>query len=384
MAPNPELSELGPDQLDRPVEAVASGEWRWLPHRRLALGLRSTPIPAFLFVGLGMALGPAGINLLGPSALGEVQALVWVALAVIGVFVGLGLANRPADMVGRAYLSGALIALVTIPLLGGGLYLLLVQATAPVAGHVLAGAGLIAICASVSAALHTADTNRADLRRAAYLADLDDVPLLVAGVAVVAALAGEGVALRLAVTIAGGAAIGLTGWLLFERADPAERGLFVAGTVLCLAGTGAYLGTSPLLSGCVAALLWVAMPGPADRITARDLQWMQHPLVALLLVIAGATVEWSAVVLWLTACTVILRIAAKLLASLAVTRVSALSPGLLATVLLQPGVLGIALALNAGQLLGPDYLWVVSTVTVSVALSEMLAPFLAQTYEGAA
>lgn len=384
MAPNPELSELGPDQLDRPVEAVATGEWRWLPHRRLALGLRSTPVPAFLFVGLGTALGPVGINLLGPSALAEVQALVWVALAVIGVFVGLGLANRPADMVGRAYLSGGLIALVTIPLLGGGLYLLLVQATAPVAGHVLAGAGLIAICASASAALHTADTSRPDVRRAAYLADLDDVPLLVAGVAVVAALAGEGVALRLAVTIAGGAAIGLTGWLLFERADPAERGLFVAGTVLCLAGVGAYLGTSPLLSGCVAALLWVAMPGPADRITARDLQWMQHPLVALLLVIAGATVEWNAVVLWLTACTVILRIAAKLLASLAVTRVSVLPPGLLATVLLQPGVLGIALALNAGQLLGPDYLWVVSTVTVSVALSEMLAPFLAQSYEGAA
>jgi hypothetical protein len=122
--------------------------------------------------------------------------------------------------------------------------------------------------------------------------------------------------------------------------------------------------------------VWVHAPGTADRLTARDLQILQHPLVALLLVIAGAMIEWTTVVLWLTACVVVLRLAAKLLASLAVGHRAGIPPALLATVLLQPGVMGIALSLNAGMLLGTDYQWVVSTVAASTVASELLAAWL--------
>jgi hypothetical protein len=195
-------------------------------------------------------------------------------------------------------------------------------------------------------------------------------------VATIAALGGGPAVLRLLATIAAGGAVGLAGWLLFERATPSERGLFVTGTILLLAGSGAYLGTSPLVSGCVAAVVWVRAPGTADRLTARDLQTLQHPLVALLLVIAGALIEWTAVVVWLTACVVVLRLAAKLLTSLAVGHRTAIPPALLATVLLQPGVMGIALSLNAGMLLGADYQWVVSTVAASTVISELLAAWL--------
>jgi hypothetical protein len=146
--------------------------------------------------------------------------------------------------------------------------------------------------------------------------------------------------------------------------------------VLLIAGIGAYLGTSPLLSGCIAAIVWVRAPGAADRITARDLRTLQHPLVALLLIIAGATLEWTAMVLWVTGAIVVLRFAAKLLAAVAVAPFAGVSPALLATVLLQPGIMGIALALNAGRMLGADYLWIVSAVTTAALVSEVLAAFL--------
>jgi hypothetical protein len=380
MQPRAEWPEVGPDQLDPPAPASeVEGGWLW--RRRPALGVRATAAPTLLFVLLGAALGPAGLGVLTRTTLGHLQAVVWVALAVIGVFIGLGLATLRSETAGRTLASGAIIALITITTVAAGLYLLAGRTGLPLPGHAAAASLLVGLCASVSAALHTTAGSPVEARRAARLADLDDLPLLALGVALVAALAGGSVLLRLVSTVAAGGAVGMAGWLLFERADDSERGVFVTGAVLLLAGTGAYLGTSPLLCGCVAALVWVRAPGAADRITARDLRTLQHPLVALLLVIAGATVQLDVLVLWASAYVVVLRLAAKLLASAAVAPLARVSPALLATVLLHPGVMGIALGLNAGLLLGEDYRWVVSTVTASAVVSEMLATFLPRIYE---
>lgn len=380
MQPRAEWPELGPDQLD-PTIAAAGGRWRWMPRRRLALGVRATVAPTLPFVLLGAALGPHGLNVLTRGVLTQVQAVAWVALAVLGVFLGLGLAARASGTAGKALVSSGIVALITITTVAGGLYLLVAQSPIGLPGNALAGTILVGLCASVSAALHTPPTGSVEVKRAAELADLDDVPLLVLGVALVAALADGSAVLRLVTTAAAGGAIGLAGWLLFEHADEAERGLFVTGAVLLLAGVGAYLGTSPLLSGCIAAVVWVQVPGAADRITARDLRTLQHPLVALLLVIAGATVEWTAIVLRVTGYIVVLRLAAKLLASVSVARLAGVPPALLATVLLQPGIMGIALGVNAAQVLGEDYNWIVSTVTISVVVSEILAAFLPGSHE---
>jgi hypothetical protein len=378
MQPRVEWPEIGPDHLDAPIPEAQGG---WLRRRRPALGARATAAPTLLFVLLGAALGPLGFNILTRTALSHLQGATWVALAVIGVFIGLGLAAVTAGSARRTIASSAIIALITIATVAVGLYLLAAQSGIPLPGNILAGSMLIGLCASVSAALQTTARSTAEVRHAARLADLDDVPLLVFGVAIVAALAGGSVWLRLLATAAAGGAIGLAGWLLFERADDSERGVFVTGAVLLLAGTGAFLGTSPLISGCLAALVWVRAPGAADRITARDLRTLQHPLVALMLIIAGATVEWSPVVLWVTAYVVVLRLAAKLLASVVVARLARVSPALLATVLLQPGVMGIALGLNVAQMLGDDYLWVLSAVTASAVVSEILGLFLPRIHE---
>lgn len=372
--PRAEWPEFGADELD-PSAPAASG-WSWWPRRRPALGVAATAAPTFVFVLAGTALGPAGLNVLSRPVLGHAQALAWVALAVLGVFVGLGLASGWTRAPRGTLVVGTALALVTSALVASGVFLLVDQVGVALPGHVVAGALLVGLCASVSAAVEPSRLPGPAARRAAQIADLDDVPLLLFGVATIAVLGGGPVALRLLATVAAGGAVGLAGWLLFERATAAERGLFVAGTILLLAGIGAYLGTSPLVSGCVAAMVWVRAPGTADRLTARDLQILQHPLVALLLVIAGAMIEWTTVVLWLTACVVVLRLAAKLLASLAVGHRAGIPPALLATVLLQPGVMGIALSLNAGMLLGTDYQWVVSTVAASTVASELLAAWL--------
>lgn len=375
MPPAGEWPELGIDQLD-PTTVDLGQRWLWFPRRRPALGVGPTAAPTLLFVVLGAVLGPSGLNILTRAVLVNVQAIPWVALAVMGVFIGLGLARSAPSAAGKALISSGIIALITVATVTTGLFVLVSHAHIHTAGNLLASSILIGLCASVSAALPTTVGGSGQLRRAAYLADLDDVPLALFGTAVVAALAGGSVALRLIVTVGGGGAIGLAGLLLFERANESERGLFVTGTVLLLAGIGAYLGTSPLLSGGAAAMVWLRAPGVADRITARDLRVLQHPLMALLLILAGAMLRWNTMVLWVTAYVVVLRFAAKLLASVVVNRVADVSPALLATVLLQPGVMGIAFAVNVGLVGGRGYDWVVSTVTTSVVASEILAAFL--------
>jgi hypothetical protein len=375
--------EVGRDALDPPPSQVDGG-WLWLPRRRPALGVHATAAPTLMFVLLGAALGPHGAGILSGAVLANLEAVIWVALAVIGVFIGLGLGATVSGSARGVLVSGVLSAVITTLTVTGGLYLLIGRWGIRLPADVLAASLLIGICASVSAAVQTSSGASEEIRRAAHLADLDDIPLVVFGVVLVAALAGGSVLLRLLLTTGAGAAIGVAGWLLFERADTAERGVFVTGAVLLLAGIGAYLGTSPLLSGCIAALVWVHAPGKADRITASDLRTLQHPLVAMLLIVAGATIEWTIVVLWVTGCIVVLRFAGKLLASIGAARIVQVSPALLATVLLQPGIMGVALALNARQVLGPDYTWIVSAVTASAMASEVLAAFLPRDYEDAA
>jgi hypothetical protein len=383
MPPHADWPELGRDVLD-PQPSAVRASWFRLPQRRLALGVGATATPTLVLVLLGAALGPNGLAVLGDAALDSLEAVVWVALAVIGVFIGLGLANIATRSTTRVLTSGLITSLITIVTVSVGLYLLMAQAQVHLPAYTPAASLLIGVCASVSAAIQTSAGSSAELQRAAHLADLDDVPLIVLGVALVAGFAGESMILRLALTAAAGAAIGVAGWLLFEHADVHERGVFVTGAVLLLAGIGAYLGTSPLLSGCIAALVWVRAPGAADRITARDLGMLQHPLVALLLIVAGARVGWSVVVLWVTGCIVVLRLTGKLLGSIAVTRLAHVSPAVLASVLLPPGIMGIALALNAHQILGTDYAWIVSAVTTSAVATEILAAFLPRDYEDVA
>jgi hypothetical protein len=376
-----EWSELGVDALDAAVGAPARRwPWRWPPRRRPALGIQATAAPSFLYVAAGVLLGPAGLDVLTPVVLDQTQGLPWISLAVIGVYIGLGLSDED-DSRRETLIGAAIVSAITIAVVGFGLFVLARRANIHLTGHLPAAAFLVGLCASVSAAVPAMDHRGLQVRRAARFADLDDLPLVLLGAAAIAALAGPPVSLRVIATLFGGGAIGLAGWLLLERADQSERGLFVTGAVLLLAGIAAYLGTSPLLSGSAAAIVWVRAPGAADRITARDLRVLQHPLVALLLVYAGAMVHWHVATIWVAACILILRIAAKLLASVAAARLADVSPALLATVLLPPGIMGIALAVNVVLVAPGAFDWVLSSITVAAVVADVLAAFLPDVHE---
>ncbi|MDE3156240.1 MAG: hypothetical protein KGN76_14155 [Acidobacteriota bacterium] len=345
---------------------------------RQALGLRATPAPALVFVPLGVLLGPHVLNLLSPNVLGHLDAVVSVALATLGVFVGLAL--NPRSRQDRRLLWAAdLESTVTIVMVAAATLFLLVAWQAPVDAPPLAAALTLGICAAASSG--GAAEVRGNLYHvvATHIAELDDVVPIVAGGLVLVALRGATVwqaGLLAALTGALGLIVGAAGWLLFERAhDAAERGVFVVGTIVLLGGLAAYLSLSPLLAGLVAGWFWRQSPGRADRIIRDDLQKIQHPLVILLLITSGASLEWSRLALWLFAPFVLFRVAGKLAGAKAAERLAApVTAAELGAYLLPPGVIGIAFALNVLQVAPPV---TGSAVMAAVAAGSLVCELLA-------
>lgn len=362
--------EIGRDTLD-PLSAPTL--WTQLfPARGSALGLRASSAPALTFIVIGIILGPHVLGILTPTAILRLDPVISIALTALGIFVGLGIGTSGLSDQPRVMAAALMEVVLTAAVVGGGMYVLLTNWRVPLTWHVPLFACALGVCASASAATRITGTGFA--ARVARIVDLDDVPLVVLG-AVVVAIAGSRPVIAGGLLIAAASVLaGSAGWMLFERArGEAERGAFVAGTLALLGGIGAYTGMSPLLGGTVAALVWTWSPGGADRVIASELRKLQHPLVALLLIIAGASVQWQYVLLWIAAPLVLLRIIGKLVASLAVARLADVPAGLLAAVLLPPGVLGVALALNVQQSLATDDMLLVSGVTVAAAVSELLS-----------
>lgn len=367
-----EAPELGRDPLD-PVTTVSP--WAQLfPARRAVLGIAPSAAPSIAFILLGAVLGPGGLSVLSPEALLRLGPVVSIALAALGVFVGLGLGASLRRGMGRLFAASLAEGTTTIAVVAPALFLLLSVWAIPIAEPAWLFATIAAVCSSASAA---SAVRTGPLGRIARIVDLDDGPLVLWGSLVVALASGQPVARGLLLTVAAGLGVGLAGWLLFERArSVAERGVFVAGAVALLGGVAAYAWMSPLLSGVVAALVWVWSPGGADRLIAGDLRKLQHPLIALLLIAAGASIQWSHLLLWVAAPLLLLRLVGKLQASLVAARIVRVNPGLLATVLLPPGVLGVAIAVNVQMVSGSPDTLLLSAVTVATGISEVLAAFL--------
>jgi hypothetical protein len=373
MTPPRETPELGRDALDL---AEPTALWtRLFPARRAALGLRSTPAPTLTFIVIGLLLGPHALGVLTPEVIARLNPVVSIGLGALGVFIGLGIGRARAQFQSALLAAALLEVMLTIAVVTGAMYVLLIRWTIPLPIEPVLFAIVTGICCSASAATRVAGTGAA--ARVTWIVDLDDAPLVVLGTVAVALVGSRPVGTGMALTVAAALLVGIAGWLLFERArGEAERGVFVGGAIALVGGIGAYTGMSPLLSGAAAALVWVWSPGGADRIIETDLGKLHHPLVALLLIVAGASIQWQDALLWVAAPLVLVRLIGKLLASMAAARLAAVSSGLLATVLLPPGVVGVAIALNVQQILGSEDTLLLSAVTVAAAVSELLPPFL--------
>jgi hypothetical protein len=365
---------------------------RWLrPLRtRAALGLAPAAAPALFFVPLGALLGPYALNVLSPVVLVYLDTVVSIALAVLGVFVGLALDLRgPRD--GRLLGAASIEAAITVFVVAGAFWYLLSGWDMPLGlSPVLIGVAL-GVSAAASSAVAYEGVSHAVQRVASRIADLDDVlPIVVGGLVVVRVSAPPftpwlASVVDVAVTVALGAGIGIAGWLLFERAhSQAERNVFIAGTLALIGGTAAYLGLSPLLAGLAAGWMWTHLPGAADHVVREDLQKIQHPLIVLLLLVAGASCAYSLAAVWLCAPLVLFRLGGKLAGGWVASRLQRdITPSDLGAYLIAPGLLGIAYALNLRQVLEAGGATALLTAVVIATLaSEALALVLTPSEEG--
>ncbi len=351
----PELG--GGDPIDARLGPVAISaarprRARWL-RARLALGLAPIPVPGLVLLPLGIALGPHGLGALSAKTLPYLDPAISVALTALGVFIGLGLVFR-SPREGRLAISASAEALVTMVVVGAGLYAARALVWPEAGGLLWFVIATLAICASASSTAAGPEHGITGAL-AARIGDLDDVlPVILGGLALAfmreslvapsLSLFGQSIAVALVVAVAGAL-------LVSHVASDSEQRVFALGALLLLAGVAEYLALSALMSGFVAGLFWnVAAPRVRDRI-ARDIRHVQHPLVVLLLLVAGARVEASAAIAALAVSYVLFRTLGKVAGGWMAARVAGLrAPFSLGVFLLSPGVIGIAFALNALQI----------------------------------
>jgi hypothetical protein len=374
-----------------PIDAAVPAPKRRLPsfsrvlRTRAATGLAPAVAPALIFVPLGVLLGPYGLGVLSPEVMVHLDAVVSVALGALGVFVGMALTLR-VQRDRALFVAGSIEALTTIVVVTSALWYLVEAWRLPLTLPPVLVALTLAVSAAASSAGAVEETHGLAHRTAARIADLDDALPIVVGGAVLVLLAstetrhaGDIVGWTLA-TAAVGLVVALAGWLLFEHAhDDAERLSFVVGVIVLLGGATAYLAVSPLLAGLVAGLFWTWAPGRAEQIVRSHIRRFQHPLIVVLLFVAGASCRWSQAALWLFLPLVLFRLTAKLTGGWLATRVRReIAPADLGAYLVAPGLIGIAYILNVHQVVGENTGAVLLTATTAAVLaSELIAPFVA-------
>ena len=350
-----------------------------LVRRSAALGLSPAVAPVVLYVPLGFLVGPAVLNVLSDTVLAHLDAGISVALATLGVFIGLALAS--VRRVNVHLLAAATVeSTVTVAVVAFSIAYLLLRWDAPLVWPLAAVALALAACAAASAGgAATEDTHDT---QASHVADLDDVvpiaiaALLVSGVAAESAVSGV---VGAAAACAIGVSVGAIGWLLFERIDGAgERAVYVIGALAMLGGAAAYLQVSPILAGVACGAFWRIAPGHADAIIAEDLRRFHHPLLLLLLIVAGAQSLPTRLALWLFVPFVVFRMSGKLLGGWSASRVVRGAPAeVLGAYLVPPGVVGIAIALNVHQVAHADGGAILSAVAAGAITFELIAGFVA-------
>jgi hypothetical protein len=371
----------GPDPLDQRLGQPPLSAQAWLRSllfTRSALGLAPSLTPAVIFLPLGALLGPRGIGWFTPQVLLRLDTVVTITLAVLGVLVGIALGREVRASI-RLLVAASFESAVTVAAVAGATIFFVRSAGVPLdAGAVIACGLAFGLCASASSATSAPPDSEAAASVATKVADLDDVLPIAATTVIFAFIAAGGTPsawLYAVMPIGLGLIVGLIGWLLFDRAESgAERVVFVLGTLALAGGAAAYLNVSPLAAGLVAGVFWATARGRADQIVTNDVQRVQHPLIVLLLLTAGALWAPSQAALWLLAPYLLFRLVGKIIGAWVTARFLDIRTSDLAAFLMPPGVLAVAFALNFRQILPhPTGEILVSTVALGTAAFELFA-----------
>jgi len=236
------------------------------------------------------------------------------------------------------------------------------------------------ICAATSLTLPTGNSlePRAAATRVIELGVL--LPIVAGGLVLAWLRAGSSVGAVALVAQASGVTLMLAaaGWLLLTRAssETEERVMAVA-VLLLIGGVADALSLSALLGGLVAGVFWrYAGRQPRDTIS-RDVLFVQHPFLMLVLLVAGARADLSPASLGLAAGYLVLRVVGKLAGGTVARRAAGVnSPRDLGLYLLPPGVFGVAFALNAVNVVGADASVLLTAVVAGTIGSEFVALLL--------
>ncbi len=381
------MSPDGPGELGEPrsfdpidVQLHQSGATagRLSPTSRFgALDWSTGAFPALLLLVSGAALGPHGLVLLTPQALAFLDPASPVALAALGVNAGLSLRTGRADR--RLVAASGAQAMVTAIVVATGVFLVSRAATTV---NPFPPSWTIALALGLSAA--TSSSLPSDPTRSPHdvAVDLDVqdylLPIVLGGLLLAffrepspaAALLVVAQATLIAVVIA------IAGWLLLSQAStPAEQRVCVFASLLLLGGAADYLSTSALLSGLVAGACWQFADGAVHEYIRRDVAYVQHSLLVLILLLAGARANFSPVVLTLSIAYVVVRTSGKLLGGWLATHSSAAIQRSNNVQLISPGVFGVAFALNVVRAGGPEFTPMLTVVVVGTIASSLIAAF---------
>jgi hypothetical protein len=370
---------LAPSAIWTPVEETPPSPvtYRGQPRpafERLRLGWSATSLPIAPLLLLGWLLGPQGVGLLSSSVLAAIDPAVPVALAVLGVLLGLDIATRRRGA-RPLLISSSLEATATAIFVGVG-----VAAAAYASGSSLASptwlfAISVGICAASSLTVPSANPPGGMTASRLYIEMGVLVPVIIGGALLASARQGSFTAavslaiqaLTIVIALAG------AGWLLLRRtSSETERRVFALAALLLVGGVADYVSSSALLGGLLAGILWTVLGGDPRQSLERDALYAQHPLIALVLLVAGARTEVSALAIGLGAAYVCCRTAARVVGGTIAARAAGPAPGLPLR-LVAPGVFGTAFALDVLRAVGPGMSLTLAIVVVGTVLSDVMA-----------
>jgi len=348
---------------------------RWHP----LLVWSATSAPVALLLTVGIAFGPRGINLLSSATLSLLEPVIPVALAALGVLVGLGLGDRRTDD-RRVFGAACLVAAMTILVVSAGFGAVTLAAVASIDRSFWTLILISGICAATSLTLPAG--NRLEPRTAAVrVMELGVLLPMVAGALVLAWLRADssgGAAVLIGHACGVILALAAAAWLLLTRASSeTEERVFAVSALLLVGGVAGALSVSALFGGLVAGAFWrYAGRHPRETIS-RDVLFVQHPLLVLVLLVAGARADLSPASLALGAGYVALRVVGQLGGGTVASRIAGVhAPRHLGLHLLAPGVFGVALALNAVSIVGADASMLLAAVVAGTIGSDLVVLLL--------
>lgn len=380
--PDGDAFELRDRRLDDPLiealtETPAPEDPQARPWRRL-IEWSPSSAPVALLLLAGIALGPRGLNLVSVDSLAILAPVIPVALAGLGVLVGLSLRSGRSDD-GRLMAAASVEAGLTLLIVVVGLASLAAAESPSVVRPSWLVAVAAGICAASSLTLPTV-TLLEPRTAATRLIELGVLVPIVVGSVVLAGLRSEGVG---GVAVLGAAAVligalAIAAWLLLTRtsSETEERVLTVA-ALLLVGGAADALSQSALLAGVLAGACWRFAGGRPAETISRDVLFLQHPFLVLVLLTAGAQADLSVAAIVGGTAYAALRAVGRLAGGMLSRRVGGGTlPRDLGLQLLPPGVFGVAFALNLAGVAGIDTSLLLTAVIVGTIEAEFLAALL--------